>query len=49
MLLLRYFDLNFLNFQTKKKCKYVKGDIRDKKAVNDICKDIDCIWHNAAA
>jgi len=31
------------------KVQYVKGDIRDKKAVNDICKDIDCIWHNAAA
>jgi nucleoside-diphosphate-sugar epimerase len=25
------------------------GDIRDKKAVMDLCKGADCVWHNAAA
>lgn len=45
----RVFDLRPSTLSgTDQRIEFVKGDIRDKKAVSDACKDIDLVIHSAA-
>ncbi|UCC95834.1 MAG: NAD(P)-dependent oxidoreductase [Candidatus Omnitrophota bacterium] len=36
------------NHEIKEKIEFIKGDVRDKRIIKEICKDVDCVFHNAA-
>ena len=41
-------NANISHLKKNKKVKFIKGDIRDQKLVNDLTKDADYIFHQAA-
>ena len=45
---LRVFDLNQINDADDKRIKFIRGDVRDKKAVMEACKGVDLVIHSAA-
>ena len=45
---LRVFDLNPMTAVEDERVKFIQGDVRDKAALMEACKDVDLVMHSAA-